>query len=109
MVQIAVYRAIAVIARIDATTNTIEASHEQSGESQVGVRRRIRRPEFDAFLVPCSPAFPICAVPTIRRSIPTSRHSLTMSISEMRSAPQVGPEWLEAMQRKRPAPDDKRG
>jgi hypothetical protein len=66
-----------------------------------------RRPEFDAFLLALQARFPDLRSPDDPAADPDEPpRSLMMSVAEMKSAPQVGPEWLEEMRKKRPVPDD---
>jgi len=66
-----------------------------------------RRAEFDKFLAALQARFPDLRSPDDPPADPDEPPiSLMQSVAEMKSAPQVGPEWLEEMRKKRPAPED---
>src|SRR5581483_3748384 len=47
MIQVAVYRTVAMIARLNFAADTVKSSHQQGGEGQIGIRRRVWRAEFN--------------------------------------------------------------
>jgi hypothetical protein len=81
-----------------------ESYYEHINSDWVDLRRRA---EFDAFLLALQARFPDLRSPDDPPADPDEPPiSLMQSVAEMKSAPQVGPEWLEEMRKKRPAPED---
>jgi hypothetical protein len=80
-----------------------ESYYEHINSDWVDLRRRA---EFDAFLQALQARFPDLRSPDDPPADPDEPPvSLMQSVAEMKSAPQAGPEWLEEMRKKRPAPD----
>jgi hypothetical protein len=81
-----------------------ESYYEHINSDWVDLRRRA---EFDAFLLALQARFPDLRSPDDPPIDPDEPPiSLMMSVAEMKSAPQAGPERPEEMRKKRPVPDD---
>jgi hypothetical protein len=81
-----------------------ESYYQHINSDWVDLRRRA---EFDGFLAALQARFPDLRSPDDPSADPDEPPvSMMMSVAEMKSAPQVGPEWLEEMRKKRPAPED---
>ena len=86
------------------TLDQAESYYEHINSDWVDLRRRA---EFDGFLAALQARFPDLRSPDDPPADPDEPPiSLMQSVVEMKSAPQAGPEWLEEMRKKRPAPDD---